>query len=321
MLLSWRSRTFPIDWYEEFGSSGDLHLEIGFGDGRYTVARAIELPDARFVGLEISSGSVQRALRRLVREKISNVRVAKVGAGFAVQQFFAPYALSSVTVNFPDPWPKERHAKNRLLQRDFFTLCATRLRLGGELLLATDHLDYLEFAKREALASGVFRLVERLPPPGVFETKYALKWKIQGRSLYYQVFENVGGQTPEFPHLERPSTMPHALLKGRLSNEVGFEKLVCAYADGYVIVHEVLRSFSSEEIPGERWLFRVTIDEPELKQHLLVVANHRKDDEVIVRLEPFGDPIVTPSVRGAVHVVTEWLAKTVSTLVVTERNY
>ena len=320
-VLPWRRLTFPVDWAEQFRAA-PLHLEIGFGDGRYTVRRALEEPEAMFVGLEISSASIQRALAKVRRAGVDNVALLKVGANFAVKNLFAPQSLSSITVNFPDPWPKERHTNNRLLQRSFFELAASRLVPAGTLKLATDHPDYLLFALQEAEASGLFAAHEAEPPAAVFETKYALKWKGQGKPLFYRVFTYTGADTPEFPVLERPVSMPHALLEGALPQDVAFSKQVLPYGDGHVILHEVASSLGSDDAQeGERWLVRATIDEPDLKQQLLVVVKRRRADELIVRLESFGDPIITKTVRGAVHAVTEWLLHSPGELRVKERNY
>lgn len=317
-LLRWRSLPFPAPWQEVFGSAGPLNLEIGFGDGRHTSYVAHARPEERWVGLEISTGSMIRAMRRMRREGIGNVRLLKVGAQFAVRHLFAPGSLSSIVVNFPDPWPKERHAKNRLLQSSFFELAASRLRPRGAVLLATDHPEYLEFASREARQTGLFDVQERPAPPEVFETKYALKWREQGKPLHYRAFVYLGSPAPEFPILERPHEMPHALLDGTPTSEPGFSKRVLAYADGHVIVHEVARSLAADQ--PERWLARVTIDEPDLQQQLLVAIQRRAGSELIVRLEPFGDPIITRTVRGAVHAVTEWLLEQPGVRV-RERNY
>ena len=319
-LLPWRRAAFPVAWPEVFGDA-PLHLEIGFGDGRYTVRRALEEPGSGFVGLEISSASVQRAVAKVRRAGVTNVALLKVGANFAVKNLFAPHSLSSVTVNFPDPWPKERHTKNRLLKRSFFELVASRLLPGGTVKLATDHPDYLEFALQEAAATSLFTSHEAEPPAAVFETKYALKWKSQGKPLYYRVFTYNGAKTPEFSILERPVTMPHALLEGSLPRDIHFEKQVLPYGGGHVILHEVARSLGADDAsPGEKWLVRATVDEPDLKQQLLVVVKRREGDELIVRLESFGDPIITKPVRGAIHGVTEWLLN-LPGLRVKERNY
>lgn len=323
-LLPWRRYRFPIDWATQFSKPEtdlQLHLEVGFGDGRYTVRRAKDLPDACFVGLEISSASIQRALHKTKREGLTNVRLLKVGAQFAVQHLFGPRTLQTMTVNFPDPWPKERHEENRLLRKPFFELAASRMNPGGTIMLATDHPEYLAFAQEEARKSTLFDLHDAEPPAAVFETKYALKWKGQGKPLYYQVFEYRGGPTPDYPILEREEIMPHTLLKGQLPADVPFEKQVVPYASGHVILHDVARIIGSEKNEGERWMVRVTIDEQDIKQQALVSIKNRGGEELIVQIEPFGDPVITKVMRGAVHAVTEWLLTLPADIRVIRRSY
>ncbi len=301
-LLRWRSAPFPVDWQGVLPGAGPLHLEVGFGDGRYTARRALDDPEGRFVGIELSGVSVLRALKRMHRDGVGNVALLKGEAHFLLQQLFRAESLSSITVNFPDPWPKGRHEENRLLRRDFFLLAASRLRQDGSVLLATDHPGYLAFAREQALESGLFTLGSAEPPAAVFETKYALKWKTMGIPLHYQPFVRNSVPAGNFDHLERPEEMPHSLLEGPLPQDSQFEKRVSRYADGHVILHEAALSAGGQP----RWLVRATVDEPSLRQQLLLVVQPREGNELIVRLESFGDPIVTDAVRGAVHAVTEW---------------
>lgn len=305
-FLPWRRLAHPVDWAGAFGRTAPLHLEVGFGDGRFTAAEALARPDEDFVGLEVSGTSLLRGLRRMRGQAIGNVRLLKAPAEVAVRQLFAPGSLSSIVVNFPDPWPKERHERHRLLQADFFRLAADRLRRGGELRLASDHLPYVAFAREQALASGVATLLDRPAPEAVFQTKYALKWREQGKPLYYQVFVLDGGGVPSpQPALGRPDQMPHALLRGALPQDAPFEKIVHrAQSGGHVVVHEAAKAIGEDG----RWWFRVTVDEGELVQQLLLVAQRREEDELIVRLESFGDPLITPAVREAVGAVSDWLA-------------
>jgi tRNA (guanine-N7-)-methyltransferase len=318
-FFSWRREPFPVDWVTVFGSSGPLHLEVGFGDGRYLVTQAEARPTARFIGFEISGVSLYRAARRVRRLSLGNIRLLKVGAQFGVRHLFAPGELSSITVNFPDPWPKERHRTKRLLRSSFLQLAASRLGPRGKIKLATDHRGYLVGAVQDARATGLFNVVAREPPEKVLQTKYALKWKALGKAIYYREFEcHSAVEGGSYLPLERATIMPHAILKGKLDDVSQFEKKVLQYADGHVIIHEVARTIGGCPV---RWIFRVTVNDPELLQQLLVVAQPRSGQELIVRLEPFGDPVVTATVRGAVHAVTEWLLQALPELEVTERNY
>jgi len=314
-LLPWRRSPFPAPWSQWFGAEAPLHLEIGFGDGRFTVRRAAEHPEEHFVGIEVSSVSVRRALQKVRSGNHENVRLIKAGAQMAVRQLFAPRSLQSVTVNFPDPWPKDRHEDKRLLRVPFLTLLADRLVEYGEIRLATDHPEYLAFSEEQVQASGYYRIEHRDAPQAVFETKYATKWKDQGKPLHYRVFVRNDKPAPSQPPIERPATMPHTLLTGTLPTSLSFEKRVSAHGDAHVILHEVSRSLDAD---GHLWI-RATIDEPDLTQQVLLIVQPRSDDW-IVRVASFGDPLITPGVRGAVHAATEWLA-TVGTFEIQARNY
>ena len=319
-LIPWRKFYFPIDWNTQFKNDNpNLHLEIGFGDGRYTVHRALRAPEDHFVGLEISSGSIQRAVKGIKRAGLDNVFVLKAAAEFAVQHLFTENSLESITVNFPDPWPKEKHEKNRLLQRSFYHLASTRLKPGGVIKLATDHPDYFEFACSEAIASGLYDLVDAEAPEAVFETKYALKWKEMGKPLFYKRFELKEKSQTEFPILQRGQEMPHSILKGTIPTEVPFEKQILEYSHGHVVLHEVSSSWSKQA--RGRLLIRSTINEPHLKQQLLILVKQRQDEEIVVSLASFGDPIITKTTRGAIHAATEWLLSLDQGLTVERRDY
>ena len=318
-LVAWRRAPFPAPWATWFGRRAPMHLEVGFGDGRFTVRRALDAPEADFVGIETSGVSVRRALAKLRREGLDNVRLLKGPAQVVVRQAFAPGSLASVTVNFPDPWPKGRHEEKRLLRRDVFALFASRLADGGEVRLATDHPDYLAFAEAEAAASGLFDAVPRDPPPATFETKYALKWREQGKPLHYRAFVRSDAPAPDVPVPERPPTMPHALFTGSLPDAPPFEKTVVPYEGGHVVLHEVARSLAGDR-GDRRLLVRVTVDEPDLTQQLLVEVQARGEDGFIARIGSFGDPLITPAVRGAVHAVTTWLERDAG-LQVVARHY
>lgn len=134
----------PVDWSAVFGRRAPLVLEIGFGNGEATWRMARAEPEHDFIGVEVHPPGVGHLLMALEREAIDNVRVVRADAVEVLSDSIAPASLSQVRIYFPDPWPKKRHHKRRLVQAPFVELLASRIRCGGLLHLATDWADYAE---------------------------------------------------------------------------------------------------------------------------------------------------------------------------------
>ncbi len=302
-LLRFAELRFPIDPAATFGREGPLVLEIGFGDGRFLVTLARAHPEWNLLGVEAAGASVVRALRRLRREGVEAVRLFKGMAGFALRNLVPPRALSRVYVNFPDPWPKSRHAERRLLQVPFFRLLSTRLADGGALFLTTDHPDYFAFALEEGRKSGLFEVRTLPPPPEVLTTKYAEKWKKRGRRFYHAVFAKAAEAREAFPPLRKEDEMPHAILEGPLPEIRDFTKKVHAFPGGHAIFLELTR-----RLP-EGYYFLLRVEEPELEliQELLLELRPSAHG-LYAGIKRFGDPLVTPGVRHAVGFLVDWLA-------------
>ena len=302
-LLRFAEIDFPLNPSAAFGRAGPLVLEIGFGDGRFLVTLARAHPDWNLLGVEAAAASVARALRRLVREGVEPVRLFKGRAGFAVRNLVPPRSLHAVYVNFPDPWPKSRHAERRLLREPFFRLLSTRLEAKGRLLLTTDHEDYFAFALEEAKRSGLFEAHPQPPPSEVLTTKYAEKWKERGRRFFHAVFVKVAEAGEDFPPLRKEDEMPHAILEGSLPELGDFAKRVHAFPGGHAIFLEAARR------APEGYYFLVRVEEPELEliQELLLELRPSAHG-LYAGLKRFGDPLVTPGVRHAVGFLVDWLA-------------
>jgi tRNA (guanine-N7-)-methyltransferase len=283
-----------------YGRPGPLVLEIGFGDGRYLAHLARMRPDWNLLGVEVSLASVSRAFRRMRREGVHTVRIHHGNARFVVRDVLTPSSLHRVIVNFPDPWPRKRHEDNRLLRDGFFRLLSARLEPQGRVLLTTDHAEYFEFACGQAESTGLFDAEEGDPPDGVLDTKYAEKWKAERRSIRHVAWTVRRSVPPPEPHqLNLP--MQHALLAGDLDGVGGFVKQVRRFEGGTAIVTEAFRSLG-----GDGLLFTVVVEEPDLRQELLVKA-WPKEDGVYVGMQAFGDPLGTRGVREAVRAVVDWL--------------
>lgn len=130
-----------LDCARLFPRRAPLILDIGFGDGEALALQARQQPGHDFLGIEVHRPGVGSLLRKLAADDLDNVRVI-VGDANEVLQALPDAALAGVHVYFPDPWPKKRHHKRRLLQAPFVALIARKLRPGGVLHVATDWADY-----------------------------------------------------------------------------------------------------------------------------------------------------------------------------------
>jgi tRNA (guanine-N7-)-methyltransferase len=127
-----------------FGRHAPLVVEIGFGMGQATAAIAAARPHEDFLGIEVHEPGVGALLQRIDEQQLANLRLVQHDAVEVLQQMIAPATLSAVHVFFPDPWPKKRHWKRRLIQPPFVALLASRLAVGGRLHCATDWQPYAE---------------------------------------------------------------------------------------------------------------------------------------------------------------------------------
>ncbi len=134
----------PLDFERIYGRRAPVVLEIGFGMGETTAAIATTQPDIDFLGVEMHLPGVGALLRRIDERGLANVRVLRHDAVEVVATMIAPAALAGIHVFFPDPWPKKRHHKRRLLQPAFVHELALRLAPGGYLHVATDWEDYAQ---------------------------------------------------------------------------------------------------------------------------------------------------------------------------------
>jgi len=131
-----------LDLNAVFGRPNPKILEIGFGMGETTAAVAQTQPDHDFLAVEVHTPGVGSLLKLLDERAISNVRIVQHDAVEVARDMIAPEALTGIHIFFPDPWPKKRHHKRRLLQSAFVRVLAERLVSGGYLHAATDWVDY-----------------------------------------------------------------------------------------------------------------------------------------------------------------------------------
>ena len=135
--------TTPVDQHL-FGVPRDLTLEIGFGDGDTLVAMASQAPERGFIGIDPHRPGAGRTLLQLERANIDNVRVIIGDGAQLLPKLITPASLTRVLVLFPDPWPKKRHHKRRLLNAGFLQMISDKLKPAGTLHIATDWAEYAD---------------------------------------------------------------------------------------------------------------------------------------------------------------------------------
>jgi tRNA (guanine-N7-)-methyltransferase len=180
----------PLDAGALFGRRAPCVCEIGFGNGDNLLALAAAHPGQDFLGIEVHRPGVGRLLLALERERLTNVRVICHDAVEVLTWQLAPASLAEILILFPDPWPKKRHHKRRLLQAPFAALAASRLAPEGVLRLATDWEPYaLEMHAVLAATGGL----ENLARDGGFVARPAsrqtTRFERRGERLGHGVFD------------------------------------------------------------------------------------------------------------------------------------
>jgi tRNA (guanine-N7-)-methyltransferase len=180
----------PLRFGEVFGRTAPTVLEIGFGMGETTAAIAHAHPDRDFIGIEVHAPGVGALLKRIEAMRLSNVRVVRHDAVEVVEHMIPPASLAGVHVYFPDPWPKKRHLKRRLLQPAFVHALAQRLAPGGYLHAATDWEDYAQEMLATLGAEPLLRnAVDGYSPRPSWRPE--TKFEARGRRLGHGVFDLV----------------------------------------------------------------------------------------------------------------------------------
>jgi tRNA (guanine-N7-)-methyltransferase len=133
-----------LDLAQLFGRSAARTLEIGFGNGEHLLERALAQPEQDFLGVEVHRPGIGHLLLAAAKAEVANLRIIAHDAVEVLQEQIAPGSLAEVQLLFPDPWPKKRHHKRRIVQHDFVALVASRLIPGGRLHVATDWEPYAE---------------------------------------------------------------------------------------------------------------------------------------------------------------------------------
>jgi tRNA (guanine-N7-)-methyltransferase len=178
----------PINLAEMFGNSNPVEIEIGCGKGTFITEQAKARKDTNFVGLEWARFYWRFTCDRLRRAGCMNARASRAEASFFLDEFVPAESISVLHIYFPDPWPKARHHKRRLLQPPFMPKVHRVLRPGGRLQVVTDHANYWETIEPTVRASSL-KVVDYNRPGSAQDgefvgTNFERKYRREGRPFY-----------------------------------------------------------------------------------------------------------------------------------------
>jgi len=183
---TWRlsELALPLDLDTIIPGEGAWEIEIGFGKGRYLLERARAHPDRRFLGLEVVSKYYRYLKRRGERSRLSNLLLVRGEALYLLSTVLPRGFASALHVYFPDPWPKNRHARRRLFDPETLDLVLSVLRPGGKLVFATDFLEYGEHVRKTLSQYPALDVRPHSGPwPDGARTNYESKYIEEGRPI------------------------------------------------------------------------------------------------------------------------------------------
>ena len=178
------------DWQFQFGNTNPIKLEIGFGMGNFLIEMAAKEPASNFNGIDFYHKGIRKLMARIKKLQLENIRVVYGDIRSKISILFKDKELNTIYINFPDPWPKKRHIKRRLIKPEFIKQLAQKLNFEGITYLATDSENYahemLEYFNAETLFQNIDSqkgfLKERIDLP---KTKYEKNFINAGEKIFY----------------------------------------------------------------------------------------------------------------------------------------
>jgi len=179
-----------INLKELFGNENPVNIEIGMGNGEFLVYYASKNPNENYIGFEVNKKVFTKAIKKCEKEALKNVRLVHYDAAFFVK-LLPDNSIKNFYINFPDPWPKKRHHKRRLLKKEFLEELSNKLIKDGHIYIATDHNDYgKEIAsniKQVKSLTSCFHKEYETDLVDYYETKYYKKFAIPGKIFFFKL--------------------------------------------------------------------------------------------------------------------------------------
>jgi len=300
-LIHPQELNLPLNGSDIFGREAPLRVEVGFGGGEYLVWWAQQFPQRNFFGIEQPADCIFRAARLLEQAGIDNVRLIRGDARYLLRELFAAGSLEHVLMQFPMPWPKDKHAKHRVSSPDFANTLADVLQPQAVFELVTDQDWYALEADRFFDANPSFsKEMLQEDPDRPFRTRYETKWLQEGRSIYRLLVQ-----------LQEPKTAPRLIpaeamdtyalnpsfdvaalqaLKGRRFKD----------GDSVAEIKEVLQA-------EDGWVLRTVASDSSFSQMFYLRIRNKADGRCLLKVDQVPRPYYTEAVRYSLIAVREAL--------------
>lgn len=272
-------------------------LEIGFGNGEFTVQYAKANPEIFLYGVEISQSCVLRCSRRA--EGLNNLKIINTDARYMLRELFEDETLEKIFMQFPCPWPGNGNAHRRVTARDFSDGLAAVLKVNGIFEMVSDDEDYSREVWRvlglhEALSAENFEI----NPARELTTKYERKWLEQGKNIFRLTFKKIKSFTVE----RRTTKKMHIKIKNQVSrDDVEALKNISGKDENKKAFWKFGNNFSC----GERFLLETLTSDDEFEQKFYISISPRampdgsQDEGFLIRLDKTSGAFLTPAVRLA----------------------
>jgi tRNA (guanine-N7-)-methyltransferase len=174
----------PLNWPEIFGNDHPVEIDLGAGDGDFLLDWAARFPQRNFLAVERLLGRARKIERRGRRAELNNLRVLRFESAYTVRYLCPPGSVEILHLMFPDPWPKRKQQKNRLIQAEFGATLVRALTPAGEFRFTTDHAEYFETSCAVLDAVDGLRREPLWELENYPETDFQRQWREQGRDTF-----------------------------------------------------------------------------------------------------------------------------------------
>lgn len=285
IIINVSDAMLPLEVHEH------TELEIGFGNGEYTVQYAEANPEIFFYGVELSQSCVLKCARRAAG--LRNLRIINTDARFMLRELFADESLDRILMQFPCPWSKNADAHRRVTAKDFSDGLAAVLKIGGVFEMLTDDEEYSREV-REVLGSheALELCGYEVNPVRTITTKYERKWLEEGRNIYRVKFRKAKAFTAE----RRTDQDMHIKIRRNVGAE-DISALKNVSGKGNKSFWKFGRCFAGENA----YLLETLTSDDEFEQKFYIHIAPREDGYILLRLDKSANAFLTPAVRSALN--------------------